>query len=77
MYNMDIVYLDMKENEIRPDSMYNSDGLADALGMNRRVITNKANAGEIPGYKVFGKWFFKGSDIIDFIEKNGITKSSK
>ena len=72
---MYMLYLGMKENEIRADSMYNSDGLADALGMNRRVIAKKANAGEIPGYKVFGKWFFKGSDIIAFIEKEG--KSSK
>jgi len=57
----------MRENMILPEALYTSKGLADALGMSERVIRDKANKGELKGHKAFGKWFFKGSDIISLI----------
>lgn len=58
----------MNDDIILPDAMYTTEGLSRAIGMNERVIRDKAKKGELPAYKYGKRWFFLGSEVIEAIK---------
>lgn len=66
----------MAKGEISPEKIYTASGLAEALGLAERTIRDKASRGEIPSKKVFGRYYFKGSEIIAHINEAGKDKGN-
>ena len=51
------------------DDFYTVDGVADKLGLSKRKVLEKLNAGEIKGYKKGRFWYVLHSDLLDYIKK--------
>jgi len=49
-----------------PAQMKTSD-VADALGVSVLVVTNWLKAGQVPGYKVGGRWFVLRDELADYL----------
>jgi len=62
--------------QLNPDSIYTVDQLAEALGLQIDTLRRKASKGEIPSRKIFGRYYFKGRDIIQYIFEKGEEKGS-
>jgi len=57
-----------------PEKLYTVESLAKELGLAERTLREKASRGELPSRKIFGRYYFKGSDIIRYIRENSEEK---
>jgi excisionase family DNA binding protein len=51
------------------DDILDADEVAKLLRLNEQTVKRLANRGELPGFKVGGRWRFKRQDIEDYIEE--------
>jgi len=51
------------------DDILDADEVAKLLRLNEQTVKRLANRGELPGFKVGGRWRFKRQDIGDYIEE--------
>lgn len=50
------------------DDILDADGVAEMLKLNPQTVKRLANKGELPGFKIGGKWRFRKADIEAHIE---------
>ncbi len=51
------------------DDILDADEVAKLLRLNEQTVKRLANRGELPGFKVGGRWRFKRQDIDNYIEQ--------
>ena len=51
------------------NDILDADEVAKLLRLNEQTVKRLANRGELPGFKVGGRWRFKRQDIEDYIEE--------
>ncbi|MDQ2716276.1 MAG: helix-turn-helix domain-containing protein [Chloroflexota bacterium] len=51
------------------NEILDADEVAELLRLNEQTVKRLANRGELPGFKVGGRWRFKRQDIENYIEE--------
>lgn len=51
------------------NDILDAEEVAELLRLNEQTVKRLANRGELPGFKVGGRWRFKRQDIEDYIEE--------
>lgn len=51
------------------NDILDADEVAELLRLNEQTVKRLANRGELPGFKVGGRWRFRRQDIEDYIEE--------
>lgn len=56
---------------LNPKNLYNVESLSKSLGLKENTIREKARKGILPAYKLFGKFYFDGEDVVESIKEKG------
>jgi excisionase family DNA binding protein len=56
------------------DEVLTLDGVAELLKVDRKTIYRMAGAGELPAFKVRGRWRFRRRDVLGWIDAQVATK---
>lgn len=51
------------------NDILDADEVAELLRLNEQTVKRLANRGELPGFKVGGRWRFRRQDIEEYIEE--------
>ncbi len=62
-------------NEQIFESLLNSREAASLLRVHHKTLERKARMGEIPGYYILGRWYFRASELDGWIKSRQNTSS--
>lgn len=59
---------------ISPEKLYTVEQLSECLGISEVTLRRKANGGDLPAVKRFGRFYFLGKEVIENILNEGKRK---